>query len=224
MYWFQWVVSGHLTVSIQRMCLLKFLLTGTSVPAPAHYCARHRIGVGNGKENQMKKLFIPLSLVVVFLIACDKNDDNPNDINSTDRSFTTAAAMGNTAEIDAGTAAAAKAESAGIREFGAMMVADHGMAQSELKSIASQLNLRAPDSLDAEHTALKAQLASLSGREFDSVYIHAQVRDHERTIDLFEDLVDDGDNHQLRAFANKTLPHLRHHKHMADSLANTFPR
>jgi putative membrane protein len=107
----------------------------------------------------MKKVMLSALLSGVILFsACDKDDDDDNDINSTDRDFTVMAAMGNTAEKDAGMAASSKAMAADIREYGMMMVADHTPAQTELQTLATQLGLRAPDSLDAEHVALKAQL------------------------------------------------------------------
>lgn len=159
--------------------------------------------------------------VLVLATGCDKDDDD-NDVNSTDRNFAMMAAMANHAEIDAGTLASSKAVNPGIRAFGQMMVTEHGMSRTELQTMAQSLNVYAPDSLDAEHVALKAQLMTLSGRAFDSVYINSQVRDHQRTIALFEDEDDDGNNDMLEDYARKTLPHLRMHLAHADSLARNF--
>ncbi len=157
----------------------------------------------------------------MIFAGCDKDDDdnNDNDINNTDRNFTMMASMSTTAEIDAGTSASQKGESEGIRMYGNMMVSGHGPVQAQLVALASGLGLKAPDSLNAAHVALKAQLAALDGRAFDSVYIHAQVRDHQNTIALFEDQVSNGNNATLRNFATTTLPDLRHHLEVADSLA-----
>lgn len=176
----------------------------------------------------MKKLrLIPLAIgLAVSFIACDKDDDDDdNEIyNQQDKNFAMMAAMNNYAEIDAGQTASTKAQNNGVKAFGAMMVMDHTMAGNKLKPIASGLGLYAPDSLDAKHVALKAQLASLTGRAFDSVYIHAQVEDHRATIELFEDEVSDGKQQDLKNFANETLPNLRMHKAHADSLANIYKR
>jgi putative membrane protein len=168
-----------------------------------------------------KALIIPMALAVItFALGCDKNDDN--DISSRDRNFVMKANMANFAEIDAGQLAAAKATDPGIKAFGQQMVMDHTQSKSELKNIATSLGLYAPDSLDAEHMALKSQLMSLSGAKFDSVYIHSQVKDHNMAIDLYDDEGDDGNNRQLRDYARNTLPHLREHKAKADSLATKF--
>lgn len=170
----------------------------------------------------MKKYLWSL-LALFVLLSCDKDDDdNDRDLNQTDRNFTTKATMANFAEIDAGQLAATKATEMGIRMFGQMMVTDHTTAKAELKNIAMSLGLYAPDSLDAEHVALKNQLMAATGREFDSIYIHSQVKDHQAAIALFELQRMNGDNEQLRDYAEETLPHLQHHLHMADSLANYY--
>ena len=169
----------------------------------------------------MKTLAVAIASCSLILFACDKDNDD-NDINNTDRNFTMMAQMSNFAEIDAGSLASAKAQNEGIRMFGQHMVTEHTQAKTELMSLAQGLSLNAPDSLDAEHVALKAQLMAASGRMFDSIYIHAQVRDHQKTIALFEDQVDDGENDRLQDYARAKLPHLREHLAKADSLAKNF--
>jgi putative membrane protein len=165
-------------------------------------------------------LLIPVAMTAFLAIGCDKNDDN--DINQRDRDFSMKASMANFAEIDAGQLAAAKATDAGIRSFGQQMATEHTASKAELQNIASSLGLYAPDSLDAEHMALKTQLMSLTGKAFDSVYIHSQVKDHNMAIDLYDDEGDKGNNRQLRDYARNTLPHLRMHLSKADSLATKF--
>jgi len=175
----------------------------------------------------MKKLrMFPLVIgIAVSLIACDKDDDDDNETyNQQDKNFAMMASMSNYAEIDAGQTASTKGTNAGIREFGSMMVRDHTKAGQELKPITSGLGLYSPDSLDAKHVALKAQLATLTGRAFDSVYIHSQVEDHQAAIDLFTDESEDGKQADLKNFATKTLPNLKMHKMHADSLANLYKR
>lgn len=174
----------------------------------------------------MKKNVLVCALAVALTwCSCDKDDDdddNNDNVNATDREFVMKASMGNTAEIDAGEMAAEKSVEPGIQDYGQMMVTDHSTALSDLKGIANDLALYAPDSLDAEHVALKAQLQSLGGREFDSVYIHSQVMDHEKTIQLFQNQVNNGRNNRLKDYANGLLPHLNHHLEKADSIASNY--
>jgi putative membrane protein len=136
----------------------------------------------------------------------------------TDMDFVMMAGMGNTAEIEAGRLAEQKAKNGEVKEFGRMMVNDHSEAQSRLKSIASGTGWNPPDSVDAEHKAIKEKLQNLSGDEFDREYINAQVKDHQATVALFERQSTNGANAALREFASSTLPHLRMHLQKAEEL------
>jgi putative membrane protein len=173
----------------------------------------------------MKKYAWATLLFAFAFCSCDKNDDNNNNgnnINSTDRDFVLNASMANTAEINAGQLASTKANDEGIKDFGQFMVTEHGTSKTQLKNLADSLQLQAPDSLDAEHVALGAQLLTLDGRSFDSVYIHSQVTDHQKTINLFQNEINNGNNSRLKDFANSQMPHLQEHLNMADSLAANF--
>jgi putative membrane protein len=169
------------------------------------------------------KVFACMLTIVLLSYACSKEDDHTI-VSDMDRSFILQASMSNKAEIDAGQTASGKASDAGIKSFGQMMVTEHGDAFSELKTIAGRIGAYAPDSLDAQHVALKSQLAAATGRAFDSIYIWAQVSDHNKTIALFESEASTGNHSDVVAYANKTLPHLRTHLHLADSLSQKFRR
>src|SRR5688500_12448108 len=127
--------------------------------------------------NMKKNLSIIMACAssAIILFSCTKEEEGDgSQLNQMDQQFVLMAAISNTAEVDAGMLAMDedKSDSADIMDFGEMMVTDHTAAQSQLKSIASATGLNAPDSLDAEHQALKQALMAASGREFDSLYIH----------------------------------------------------
>jgi len=180
----------------------------------------------HNNHNLLKSLYmkrILLVAVVAALLGCNKDDDdNSNNLNSTDTDFTMKATMGNTAEISAGQMASLKATAANVKAFGQMMVSDHGTAKTELHNIASDLNLYSPDSLDAQHVALAAQLSTLTGRAFDSVYIHSQVNDHLQTISLFQNEINSGMNSRLKNYANDQMPHLQLHLQNAQAIAAAY--
>jgi putative membrane protein len=166
----------------------------------------------------MKKMILCGSLAVAMMFAaCDKNDDE--DTNSTDQMFVTQVAIGNNAEIQAGQLAATKATTPGVKEFGQMMVAEHTMAQADLKSAAGNQGFQVSDSVDAEHVALMARLNSLSGVAFDTAYMNSQVKDHQKTLTIFQSEVSGGANQSIRNYANQYLPHIQMHLHMADSIS-----
>ena len=163
-------------------------------------------------------------LAVVSFCACnnDDNSDTNNIVNATDSSFVLNAGMSNTAEIRAADLALSKSADTAIINFANMMKADHTAAQTSLKSIASYYGLTAPDSVDAAHAAKATELALLNGRAFDSAYINEQVVDHQTTIQLFQTEGSNGNNNDLKNFADSTLPKLQMHLVRADSIAARF--
>lgn len=170
----------------------------------------------------MKKVSIFAALaVVLFMCACNKDDDNndPSSFNTTDQQFITNASYGNHAEISAGQVAASKGMQDSIKIFGQMMVTDHTMSQQSLDSIASAFNITTPTTADSMHIALLQQLNQLSGHTFDTAYIHAQVTDHQKTIDLFQDELKNGNNQWLKNYVNRYLPAIQMHYNMAASLS-----
>jgi putative membrane protein len=172
----------------------------------------------------MKKFFIWGSLAMMgFLTACDKNDDNNNtDVNSTDQMFMTNVAIGNKAEIMAGQLAATKSTNTSVKAFGQMMVTEHGQAQTDLQTVANGIGMTLPDSVDAEHRALMTRLNSLSGRAFDTAYINSQVRDHQKTLSIFQMENSSGNNQSVRNYSNTYTPHIQMHLRVADSLSRTL--
>jgi putative membrane protein len=160
-----------------------------------------------------------LLLATVFLFgACNKDDDNNNGTPQSDQDFMVKAAQSNLAEVDAGQLAASKSGNAAIKMFGQMMVTDHTQAFAELKINADSLKFTLPASPDSMHIALKQKLSTLTGKSFDSLYINSQVNDHHTAISLFESEASSGYDQRLRNYANKYLPGLRMHLHMADSI------
>ncbi|MBD0299341.1 MAG: DUF4142 domain-containing protein, partial [Nitrososphaera sp.] len=141
----------------------------------------------------MKRFYVLATLAAVCLLsACDKFNDffdhgnNGNTLNATDKMFMTKVAIGNTAEIQAGALAASKATDPAVKSFGQAMVVEHTQAQKDLKAVGAKVNFPVADTVDPAHKALIMTLSSLSGRAFDSAYIHSQVRDHEMTYAIFQ--------------------------------------
>ena len=135
-----------------------------------------------------------------------------------DSGFVQKAAMGGIAEVDAGKLAQDKGSSDAVKQFGAKMVADHGKANDELKSIASGKSIDVPADTDAKHKKAKASLEAKSGAAFDSAYKAQMVADHKETIALFQKEAKGGQDPELKAFAAKTLPDLQEHLKMAQML------
>jgi putative membrane protein len=133
-------------------------------------------------------------------------------------SFLKMVASDGLAEVKLGELAGEKGGSAEVKEFGSMMVTDHGKANEELKPIASAKGVEVPAELDKKHQATHDKLAKLSGAEFDKAYISEMVKAHTKAVSEFEKAAKSKDA-EVKAFADKTLPTLRHHLEKAQSLS-----
>lgn len=129
----------------------------------------------------------------------------------TDTTFATKAAVGGMAEVALGKMAAEKSSNPQIKDFGNMMVKDHGKANAELMSIAKSKNIPLPSTLDAEHQAKSDSLSKLTGKDFDAAYVNAMVEGHKNTLALMQSESSSGKDADLKAFAAKTVPVVQTH-------------
>lgn len=164
-----------------------------------------------------------LAASAITFSACDDDDDDIADqYNAADQNFVMMASMSNAAEIDAGQAASTRGRDTAIVNYGQTMVTEHTDSRSRLQDIADDLDLPAPDSLDSAHRVLKTRLAALTGRAFDSVYIHSQVTDHQAAINLYTTESQNGMNNRLKQYAAEALPALQRHLTRAQAIAARY--
>jgi putative membrane protein len=130
---------------------------------------------------------------------------------ATDTAFANKAAVSGMAEVALGKMAAEKGASAEVKDFGNMMVKDHGAANEELKSIAQKKNITLPSGLDAEHQAKSDSLSKLSGKDFDKAYVKVMIEGHHKTLGIMNNEATGGQDVDLKAFAKKTAPVVQHH-------------
>lgn len=142
------------------------------------------------------------------------NDNATQQVSAVDTAFASKAAVSGMAEVELGQLALEKASNAKVKEFASMMVNDHGKANSELESIANAKMIVLPTALDAEHAKIKADLSAKSGADFDKAYAKAMVDGHRKTLTLMEDGGKNNQDSELKAFAEKTAPVVKHHLEM----------
>jgi putative membrane protein len=138
---------------------------------------------------------------------------------SADAAFVRQAAEGGMTEVAKGRIAAQKGSHEDVKRFGQRMVDDHTKANDELKSIAGGKNITLPgETPKPPMQAAIAKLEKLDGAAFDRAYVDDQIRDHDKTIALFEREAKSGKDAELKAFAAKTLPTLKEHRTMVQEL------
>lgn len=129
--------------------------------------------------------------------------------------FARTAAASNRFEIESSGMALQQDISSEVQEFAQRMIEDHTQAGQTLQDILGEEEL----GLDEEHAVKLTSLQEASPEEFEQLYVDMQVKAHEQAAALFEGFAENGDNPELQAFAEQTLPTLREHKDMIDEIA-----
>jgi putative membrane protein len=128
-----------------------------------------------------------------------------------DSMFVMDAAAGGMMEVQAGQVAQQNGQSQRVKDFGGMMVTDHGKANDELKSLASGHGITIPSSLPADQQKHLDQMKNMKGSAFDKHYISMMLTDHQKTIAKFKKESTGAKDDQLKTWATNTLPTLQKH-------------
>jgi putative membrane protein len=134
--------------------------------------------------------------------------------------FVNKVAISDMFEIQSSQLALSKEPDADTKPFADKMVQDHQKTSSELKAVVegSMVKLILPTTMDFEHQKMLEELKAKSGKDFDTSYDQIQVKAHRDAVTLFEAYSKSGEDSELKAWAGKTLPHLKEHLSMADEL------
>ena len=129
-------------------------------------------------------------------------------------SFYTKAAVGGILEVKLGEMAALKGIDSKVKEFGALMVKDHGKANTTLQTIAVSKKIMLPTLLPEKEQMHVDAMGKMTGKDFDKHYIEMMVEDHVKDIELFKKGVSDTDA-SISKFSKMILPIVEGHHKMA---------
>lgn len=152
--------------------------------------------------------------------AANSGDSPTSQAPITDQDFFTRASRDGAMEVQMSQLAEQKAVSPGTRALAQEVVKDHTAANKALAALAGRKNDRIVQ--QPADSALMKRLQSLSGDDFDKAYASAMVGGHEKAIELFDAATHSSDP-DVKAFAGKALPTLRHHLEMAQALGTHAP-
>ena len=173
----------------------------------------------------MKYLVSGLALVFLATPALGQSIGEKTGVNSTlgitptTEDFVKEAATSDMFEIQSSQLAQEHGNAA-ERTFAATMIKDHQKTSDDLKSMIASGDVKAelPSVLDSSHQSEIDKLKSFKGADFSSRYDSDQQSGHKDAVSLFERYAKGGDNADLKDWAGKTVPTLRHHLKMAQSL------
>jgi putative membrane protein len=130
-----------------------------------------------------------------------------------DVSFIQKAAGGGQQEVENGKLAERQGKSADVKRIAARIVADHTKANKELTELARQKGVK------FDTRGVKAQ--NIGAADFDRTYLKLLEVNHKSDIADFEKEARNGDDHDLKSWAAKTLPMLKEHLAMVESAMKT---
>ena len=119
------------------------------------------------------------------------------------KTFMKKAAKGGMMEVAMGKLAEQNGKSEDVKSFGKRMVADHGKANDELKSIAQQKGVKLPSKERTEKWSS------------DKAYMDMMVKDHEKDLAEFQEEAKNGSDPDVKNFADKTAKMVQEHLNLA---------
>jgi putative membrane protein len=134
----------------------------------------------------------------------------------------------NTADMETGSLAAEKAQTASVREFGQMLARDHKAVRQQGRDLAAKLKVTPtppadPSAADA-HAKAMASLRAKSGLEFDRAFLEHEVAFHTAVSGAIKTtLLPAIDNAELRALVLKVAPAFEAHRQAAQQLLDKLP-
>ncbi|MDF2464818.1 MAG: hypothetical protein K0Q43_3053 [Ramlibacter sp.] len=136
-----------------------------------------------------------------------------------DRKFIQQAAEGGMYEVQIAQLAASKATDPNVKSFADTLVKDHQAANNELVQMANARKVELPAAPPRAMRRDIEKLAQRTGKDFDERFVRdVGIKDHEKDIKMFEKGSASVKDAQLKAWIDKTLPHLREHLAMARKL------
>ena len=157
----------------------------------------------------MKKTFLLIGMAVISYCMTAQN------LSDKDKKFVNEAAQAGMLEVKLGQIAEKSANS-DVKMLGQHMVMDHTKANDELKSLASKKGMTVPASLNKDMQMHYDEMSKKTGSDLDKAYADMMVKDHKKVVDLFKTEAESGDDADLKAWANSTLPTLEHHLKMSE--------
>lgn len=175
------------------------------------------------KTNPVKHILAALTCGIVLTGASISLAQNPTPatgtmttsaaISHSDKNFVEKAAKGGAEEVALSQVALERSTNPQVKEFAQMMVTDHNDANSQLMSFAQTKGVE----LSSKEINVK-KWQKKDAKDFDADYISQMIDDHKDAVKLFQKESTNGEDGDLKAFAEKTLPTLQSHLDKAQEI------
>ncbi|OQP59894.1 hypothetical protein A3860_35880 [Niastella vici] len=143
-------------------------------------------------------------------------------VEKSDADFAVEAANGNMIDVQLSALAKTKAANSRVRQFAAMIIADHATLSSHLQQIATDKNITLPQELSGEAKNDITRLNRKDRATFDGAYMHMMLADHKKYVDNFEKAAKDCKDAALRNYIHEALPVLKKQRDSAAAIDPYF--
>jgi putative membrane protein len=167
-------------------------------------------------------------IALVGLLSCNENRKNENDNSketaekandekfksneaNKDADFVAQAVGESYAEIKLAKLAEQRSASREVKEIARMVEKDHEKSLNELKTLAQHKAISLPVEENDQDKNDIEKFQDESGKDFDKKWCKEMIDAHEDAISKFENRMEKTEDADVKALANKTLPHLRTH-------------
>ncbi len=136
----------------------------------------------------------------------------------TDKQFITSAAQSDYTEITFSKLALQKSTNPAVKKYAAKMIADHNKLETEMKPFADKNGVAPVTALDSDHQQKYDQLSSMSGADFDKMYMAGMDTDHHKALDLFKAEASATTDNSFKPVVLKGEKVVAQHTEMADKM------
>ena len=141
----------------------------------------------------------------------------PGKLSAQDHEFLKKASEINLTEIELGKAAQRLSSDPNIKKIADGIVKDHTKANQQLQRLAASKGVQLPTAPSMGERRSLGSLEKMQGDKFNSEFLSFNMKGHEQAIALFEKESARTQDPDIKAWAQKTLPDLKHHLAMAQS-------
>ena len=133
------------------------------------------------------------------------------------REFAQGAASSDQFEILAAQAALTQSTNPAVRAYAARMLQDHQQLARAVRDAATRSGLKPPQmAMSADQAQWLGALQSVSGNEFDTLYLKQQQLAHRSALAVEQMYAKSGDDPNLQQFATSAVPLIASHDEMAN--------
>lgn len=151
---------------------------------------------------------------VLGLASCQNEDDEPivDTISQQDRNFAISSSQYLNSQTSMGQLALDRGQDDSVLEYAQMILDESTASKTELTGILDSKKVEFSDDMSAEMETMYDELMLLSGEAFDEAFIDQQISSLDKSISMFENQIDNGQNFTIKGYATKTLDLIKKHK------------